>query len=143
MNQQKLEKWIAWLDRINPEVYYLLENRKVFRFLVKEHNTGRMADPRLWSFIKSNYQGNMTMCITRQVDMDNQAISLLALLKDLLSNAGMITRKWFIDNYDSAAGESIFDQLFGEKDTVDTDKLAEDIKGLKGSSEAIKNHRNK
>ncbi len=143
MNNQKLEKWISYLDRINPEVHYLLENRKIFRLLVSEHNSGKFVDPRIWSFIKSNYQGNMTMCVCRQIDLDDNTISLLGLMKDLLKNYEMVTKKWFISNFPKSDREPTFVKLFKDGEIVDVENLRQDIKILKEQSEAVCNHRDK
>src|SRR5260370_7002815 len=130
MNDQKLQKWIRWLDRINCELYYLLENRKIFRTLVRDHNDRKIHNP-LWSFITSNYAGNMTMGISRQVDQNPRTISLFVLLEDLSANANMITKNWFVSNYASATGEPNFKIFFGKGETVDTELIKHDINVLK------------
>lgn len=90
-----------------------------------------MRDPHPWSFIKGNYAGNMTMGVSRQIDVNPEAISILTLLEDLLSNVGMLTKEWFLSNYASASREPTFKLLFGNHDSINDDTLKEDVKNLR------------
>jgi len=100
----KFTKWIKWVDVIHKDTESILLNKEIHsRYLeiVKANiDIQSPSDFHEWSI--RNYGSYVVMAIRRQLDCDNDVISLKRLLTELKDSPQLLTKKWFRSLYSSS-----------------------------------------
>ena len=100
----KFTKWIKWVDVIHKDTESILLNKDIHsRYLeiVKANiDIQSPSDFHEWSI--RNYGSYVVMAIRRQLDSDNDVISLKRLLTELKDSPQLLTKKWFRSLYSSS-----------------------------------------
>jgi hypothetical protein len=99
---QKLQKWERWITPIQDDVIYLLGSRQTYKSygeIVKANQDVMNGGPSFHSWVRSNYVTFVSMAIRRQLDTDNDSISLARLISDIRDNPGDLTRADFVARY--------------------------------------------
>lgn len=98
---QKLKKWIKWLDVIHDEVQQLVIDKDIFcsvQRLIKE-NKKIQKPSSFYKYLGDTYISHSVIGVRRQLKADKQCISFARLLGEIANNPELITRKYYCDLY--------------------------------------------
>ncbi|MFA5770769.1 MAG: hypothetical protein WC894_04730 [Patescibacteria group bacterium] len=95
-----------------------------------------------WEHYKLNLTYFLISKIWHQIDEDNRSLSLINLLKDLLSNHIFITKDWWVAQCEWLSLKT-FENEFGKGDCLDPNLIREDVQSLKETTKEIKEFRHK
>ena len=143
---QKIKKWQEDIEKITGDVEDLLYSKLQAEELEKiiranpfvQQNVGSF-----WEHYKLNYTYFIVSKIWHQIDEDTRSLSLINLLKDLLTNHSLITKSWWVSQGPNALSSSTFEEEFGKGDCLDPSLVCEDMQGLRESTKEIKEFRHK
>jgi len=142
--EQKLKKWVKWLEIIKSEVSELVWSSSIYsetREIIISNpvvNTGN----RFYSWMNRNYVHATLMGIRRQLDTHRDAVSLVNLLTDMKENCNFLTREYHLKQvyllYPSEmhihvqrVGNKTYDDLAGKAANVfPVDKIEDDLQQL-------------
>jgi len=144
-DKQKIAKWQRWQKDIENDIIYLLASRKIYKSYgeIVNGNTNVQNNGVLFhNWIKVNYVTFVAMSIRRQLDTDNDVVSLERLLSDIKLNPESLSRKWHASLYDGFIVNNYADQMFnknaGSGDYIDPVIIEKDLSELKSAGENIK-----
>ena len=110
---QKIKKWQEDIEKITGDVEDLLYSKSQAEELERIIRANLFVQQNIGSFWE-HYKLNLTYFliskIWHQIDEDNHSLSLINLLKDLLSNHIFITKDWWV-----AQCEWLLSETFEEK----------------------------
>jgi hypothetical protein len=93
--EQKLKKWVKWLEIIKSEVSGLVLSSSIYsetREIIISNPVVNTSN-RFYSWMNKNYVHATLMGIRRQLDTHRDAVSLLNLLTDMKENCNFLTRE--------------------------------------------------
>lgn len=151
----RFNKWLKWIEEINSDTQEMLFNKLIFqRYLeiVKGNkDIQRPSDFHEWTI--RNYGAYIVMAIRRQLDTDNDVISVRRLLKEIRLNPELITKTWFRTLYSSlskkfplspdAIADSDFEDHAGKLDYFDPAIAIADLNKLDILGKKITRYANK
>lgn len=93
----KLNKWINWINKIRQDTEDMFLNKSIYvRYLEIVKNNKNIQEPSdFHEWVIRNYGGYIVMAIRRQLDSDNDVISIKRLLKEIKKAPQLITKSWF------------------------------------------------
>ena len=93
---QKLEKWLRWLEIIHRDAEELLDNQYLFSaYIGIIKNNPKIQEPSDFHWwVRDNYVNSVAMSIRRQVDTDSDVITFGKLLKEIQETPQTITKEW-------------------------------------------------
>jgi hypothetical protein len=142
--EQKLKKWVKWLEIIKSEVSDLVWSSSIYsetREIIISNpvvNTGN----RFYSWMNRNYVHTTLMGIRRQLDTHRDAVSLVKLLTDMKENCNFLTRECHLQQvfllfppemhmHMQRLGNKTYDDLAGKSANVfPIEKIEEDLQQL-------------
>ncbi|TCL72350.1 hypothetical protein EDC14_100660 [Hydrogenispora ethanolica] len=142
--EQLVKNYCVWLEKIRLETVILLDHRKSFTELseIVGNNPELHKDNYFFSDISYWYATTVLMCIRRQIDTDQDSVSIARLLLELINNIQSFNKEQFLDNYLRGMSEettSIFREraeeefkLYSEptNNYLDQDKIRKDYNEL-------------
>jgi len=149
----KEKQWLAILRQVEDSVSSLLWNRFLFREFISivEANPQLPENNYFIVWIWENYLCNASIGVRRFVDKDPRSVSLYILLKDIMENPKILSRKrytalfgdtGFANDYNYI--NKGFDELVGKgKDHIDPADVEKDINELIYKTEVLKSYVNK
>jgi hypothetical protein len=151
----RIDKWIRWLDRIEPEVVdEIATNRALFR----EVSEVLDANPEIpgsdfFAYWAGNYGRSQAVAVRRQTDISGQSITLGRLLVEIRANRQLLTRERYVGMYEwghQSRGDGDFDAfayLDPENHQPDETgnelserRIGDDIERLNNSADVIRHH---
>ena len=104
IQDQKFLKWIKWIDLIHKDTESILLNKDIHqRYLeIVKENTDIQSPSDFHEWSIRNYGSYVVMAIRRQLDSDNDVISLKRLLTELKDSPQLLTKQWFRSLYASS-----------------------------------------
>ncbi|OGG18938.1 hypothetical protein A3D78_05785 [Candidatus Gottesmanbacteria bacterium RIFCSPHIGHO2_02_FULL_39_14] len=142
----KVKKWQKEIEVITGDVEDLLYSKYQAEELEKIIRANPFVQQNIssfWEHYKLNYTYFIVSKIWHQIDEDTRSLSLINLLKDLLTNHRVITKSWWVSQGSNALSSSTFEEEFGKGDNLDLNLVCEDIQSLKDSTKEIKEFRHK
>ncbi|MBI2268419.1 MAG: hypothetical protein HYU80_03185 [Candidatus Blackburnbacteria bacterium] len=142
----KIQKWQKEIEEITGDVEDLLYSKyhaDELEKIIKENDFVKQHIGSFWEHYKLNYTFFIISKIWHQIDTDSDSLSLINLLKDLLSNHKLITKNWWVSQGPNVLSSEEFEEKFGKGDFLDSKLVSEDIKNLEGAAKEIKQFRNK
>ena len=143
----KIEQWKVQIERITNDVTDTIESQFIFKRLgeIVKANSKINTDNLFWDHITANFGASLVLGVARQVDERTEVVSLLKLLKDIKNHPGVITKKWFSDQYEPKLphqiGEQHFAEHFGSGVDLDLTMVEKDISDLNSSTAKIEKFR--
>lgn len=143
----KIGQWKDEIERITNDFTDTIEARHILSRLreIITANPKINTDNLFWDHLTASFGASMVLGIARQVDERTEVISLLKLLNDIRSNASIITREWFADQYKPTLpreiGEQHFAENFGQMAELDTAIVEKDIQDLNQATAKVKKFR--
>ena len=95
-----------------------------------------------WEHYKLNPTYFLISKIWHQIDENNDSLSLINLLKDLLRNHIFITKDWWVAQNEWLSSKT-FEDEFGKGDYLDPNLICDDVQSLKETTKEIKEFRHK
>ena len=141
---QKIQKWQKEIEQISDDVEDLLYSKKQAEDLekiIRENTFVQQNIGTFWEHYKLNLTYFLISKIWHQIDENNQSLSLVNLLKDLLSNHAFITKEWWIGQSEWLSSQT-FEEEFG-KESLDPNIVCQDIQNLKKVTTEIEQIRHK
>lgn len=143
---QNIKRWQEEIEQITNDVEDLLyskyqaeELEKIIKLnIFVQQNVGSF-----WEHYKLNYTYFVISKIWHQIDEDSRSLSLINLLKDLLSNHNLITKSWWVSQGPTALSPEEFEEKFGKGECLDSTIVSEDIHNLRESTKEIREFRHK
>jgi hypothetical protein len=138
--QQKLEKWLRWIEEIHKDAEELLQSQYIFstylEIIKNNPDIESPSDFHWWT--RDNYVSYIAMSIRRQAEWkDPDIISLGKLLHEMQQSPEVITRQWYKDtfqydwsdsDFSNVAGTGAhFDPLIAQKDLETLTNLSQNI----------------
>lgn len=111
---QKLKKWIRWLDSIKMDIQKLIDYRHIFwevQKIIRENNVDREPSS-FFSYIGDTYVAYSIMAIRRQIKIDSDSISLSRLLTEVIEYPQLISRDFYKTLYEGSNVEDLADEEF-------------------------------
>jgi hypothetical protein len=92
----QLREWLAYLDRMSPEITSLVRSRNIYQTLREIVGSNpKVATPiTLHNWISVNYAHTSAIAVRRMIDDDTDTVSMVRLLLDVRYHAESITREW-------------------------------------------------
>jgi hypothetical protein len=112
---QKIEKWIRWLEQIRIEVQQLVNYTNIYKEIgdVWNGHPLLMTKPHLFpEFLGSCYATHLVAGVRRQIKIDSNSISLMRLLREIIDNPKSITRSYYHEIYGDGAASNFADVDF-------------------------------
>lgn len=140
---ETLKKWQKWLLIIQRELEDLLISRSMFnRYIEIAKGNPRIHEPSdFHDWTKTNYVSYVASTIRRQLDLDDDVISIHRLLEQIKQNPNLFTKDWHRSLYPklgSAQADANFKEFAGLEDHIDPRIVEEDINKLLKLGENIK-----
>ena len=112
----KIDKWRRWNERIGSEmVEEIFTNRAAYREWIEMlKRNPEIPHSDIIDFQIGNYGRSQAVAVRRQTDVGRQSVSLGRLLQELSSDNGLITREWWVGQYEwghQERGDTDFDQF--------------------------------
>ena len=140
----KIEQWKKEIGIITTDVTNTVESLFIFKRLAEivQANPRINEDNLFWDHLTVSFASTIILGVTRQVDERAEVISLLKLLKDIRDNATVITRAWFVGQYELAGlprqiGEAHFAEHFGSGTSLDVAIVNQDITDLTSKTKKV------
>lgn len=105
---EKLLKWINWIEVIHKDTESVLQNKDIHsRYLEIVKANKEIQSPSVFhEWTISNYGSYVVMAIRRQLDNDNNVVSLKRLLTELKQSPQLLTKQWFRSLYSSSTNNT-------------------------------------
>lgn len=155
-NNRKIIKWKSSIEEIVKDVSDLVESRYIFNEIVSvcKDNEELKKENMFWRVFKMNYVSSAIVGICKQIDERKDILSLIKLLKEISTNPEIITKKWFIFQYQKNRGEIDnqtmrdqakidFEEKFGKGDFIERSIVSSDISKIECCTEIIQTLRHK
>lgn len=110
----KLKKWIRWLEVIEKEVTHLLIKKDIFwevNEMIK-NNKNIQKPSSFYDYLGDTYIAYAVMGVRRQVKIDYTSISLARLLSEIIENPEKISREYYKKLYEGSVVEHFADRYF-------------------------------
>lgn len=104
----KLLKWIKWIEVIRKDTESILLNEDIHsRYLeIVKANKEIQSPSDFHEWTIRNYGSYVVMAIRRQLDNDNDVVSLKRLLSELKESPQLLTKAWFRSLYSSSTNNT-------------------------------------
>ncbi|MGI9558957.1 MAG: hypothetical protein ACR2NQ_04765 [Thermodesulfobacteriota bacterium] len=105
---QKLKKWIQWLETIHGEIRELRMAQEIFssvQELVKK-NKNIQKPSSFYAYLQNTYVSYVLMGIRRQVKNDQSSISFVRLLTEMSKEPSVLHRTYFRQLYEGHTADS-------------------------------------
>lgn len=147
MPNQKVEKWIRWIDAIAEDVQGILAHRQVYDGvgdLVRD-NTAIQKPSAFYDLVGQGYTALAVMAIRRQTKVHKDSVSLAGLLSEIEESPECLTLEWYRAQYpddDPQVTFGIVEKTFADLtlssgDHIDPAVPAADLAEFKAKVEAI------
>jgi len=138
----KLKKWIKWVEIIEKEIYFLIMHSHVYDEVgeIIRTNIKIQKPSAFYELLNTGYAALALSTIRRQIKNNNDSISLLRLMKEIVENPELISREYILSFYDLEIkmGNAEIDTLIGTgRKIIDPLKVEEDLFLLKESTISI------
>lgn len=141
----KIEDWQKQIETITGDVEDLLYSKyQAYELerIIRNNSFVIQHIGSFWEHYKLNYVYFVISKIWHQIDEDPRSLSLINLLKDLLSNHRVVTKNWWTSQGDMLSNVT-FENKFGEDNFLDASWVNNDIKKLQEATKPIKEIRHK
>jgi len=152
---KKLQKWVRWINEICNDTQDILSNKEIYDQYLEMVKTNKEiqspSDFHEWT--SRNYGSYIVMAIRRQLDDDNDVISLKRLLMELKQSPQLLTKKWFKSLYSNSANklpipleafaDSDFEKEAGSMEYFDPSIAETDLSKLEALGKAITRYASK
>lgn len=147
-NDALFNKWNGWLETIKKDTINLFINRHIFWEVQKiiEANPKIHLPSTFYRWMGSMYAVYMSIGLRRQADKDSRAISFYRLLKEIESQAGVVSRERYIalcqdKGLRTEVADREFDRLAGiGRPHIDPSMVNEDRAQLIEQTKDMKNY---
>src|SRR4030042_308372 len=147
---ERLIKWIKWLEVIQADIRSLLLNRNIFwevQNMIKL-NKDIQKPSSFYRYLGDTYVAYSAIAIRRQIKIDNQSISFARLLSEIIEDPMPLSRNYFKSLYVRSAVETFadgdFDQFTGSnKDHICPRMIRGDLDALKLQAKKIEDFADK
>lgn len=116
MTDQRVEKWIRWIDAISADVQRILVHRQVFDEVgdIVRRNPSIQKPSAFHDLLGQGYTALAVMGVRRQVKIDSGSVSLAGLLTDIQATPECLSREWYKAQYgdDPQVGLGVADKAF-------------------------------
>lgn len=101
MANDKRAKWVRYINRIEKQVFRLMDFRRWNRIYEQIVNANERLHPGIpvLDYFRNVYADYAAMAVRRQAKPHGDAISLLDLIEDIAANAEAITLEWTVALY--------------------------------------------
>lgn len=110
----KLSKWIRWLETVKGEVSELVQAKHMFtevREMISA-NPALQIDNSYYHYLASSYASYAISGVRRQLKVDNQSISFARLLTEMANSPDLLTREYYVALYIGSAVKDLADGDF-------------------------------
>ena len=134
----RLKKWLRWLNIIHDDVQQLLVKRNIFwqvQDIIKT-NKDLHKPSSFYDYLGDTYIAYITIGIRRQIKIDNKSISFSRLLNEMIETPEVLSRKYYTGLYKGSVVEDFadkdFDKFSGKGgDHISINIVNADLKELK------------
>ena len=159
--EQMIARWRSEIERIENEIVTLYGSRSIYRRLFKIVD----ANPRIqrgnafYEWLPRNYVFYASTTLRKLLDNDSKVVSLGCLVQSIRKNGHLISREWYISEYNCEMGpewsspqahlkwlsaNEDFDKLVGVgKNTVDGNDLRTRLENIQSLSSLVLEYANK
>lgn len=143
MNEEIFGRWEQWLGTIRDDVYGIMHARHIFKEVqgIVTKNPALQKPNIFYEWMARSYAVTCAMGVRRQADVDQKAVSLMKLLRDMRKHATILTRERHVALYPSVMKEIAgkhFDHIArGAKNHVDPTLLQENITALQEAAKDL------
>ena len=111
---QKLRKWLRWLQVIRDDVQQLVIHKDIFEHVRKiiEANPRIQIPNAFYDFMGGSYAAYAAMGIRRQARYHKDSISFIGLLGDIADNPHALTRGYYVSLYGGPGITHLADKEF-------------------------------
>lgn len=138
---KKLKKWLKWLDVIKAEIQELVVAKHTFHEVQKiiSDNPELHESNSFYRYLANTYVSHAVSGVRRQVKCDDQSISLVRLMTEMVASPQTLSRDYYVALYKGSVVESYADKDFnGFADPnckhIDPDRVSYDLKYLRDVS---------
>ena len=113
---QRLKKWLRWLQVIHDEVQQMLIARDIFwsvQKLIRE-NQKIQKPSSFYKYLGDTYISHVLIGIRRQIKIDNESISLSRLLIEISKTPEILSRKYYTELYSGSVVADKADRDFNK-----------------------------
>ncbi|SDH66311.1 hypothetical protein SAMN05216603_111167 [Pseudomonas benzenivorans] len=113
---QKLKKWLRWLDIIKGEVQDLVISKHTFHEVQKliKNNPLLHKPSSFYDYLSRTYVSHVVMGLRRQIKCDNQSISMARLFEEMIESPQAFTRSYYVGLYKGSVAECFADKDFNK-----------------------------
>jgi len=125
----RLKKWIRWLEIIYYDITQLLVKQNIFWELqdIIKANSKLQKPSSFYKYLGDTYIAYITIGIRRQIKNDKYSISFARLLTELSQTPSVLSRKYFIGLYSGFAVEHLANRDFDKFCGINKDYISPDI----------------
>jgi len=132
-NSSYIQSWTKQINSVKTDTENMLVNRYFLKeyFAIVQKNK-RIQNPRdFHDWVTGNYYCAIVMNIRRQLDIRNDSISFLKLLKEIEKNPEILSRYWYKNTHQYDWADVDFTNNAGSGSFIDKKIVNGDIKKLK------------
>lgn len=138
---QKLSKWLRWLEVIKGEVQDLVVTKHTFhevQGLIKD-NPLLHQPTSFYDYLSRTYVSHIIIGLRRQLKCDKQGISMARLFEEMIETPQAFTRRHYVSLYKGSVVERFADKDFNKfaapkAPHIDPTLVAADLARLRGAS---------
>jgi hypothetical protein len=110
-NNDRINKWRRWLDRIRDDMHDIYGNQAAFNEINSMLTDPRILGSVILDYLAGNYGRSQAVAVQRQTDQNGQSMALGRLLAELSHSTELIARNWVVGQYQWGA-QGIGDRAF-------------------------------
>ena len=101
MSDERVQKWVRWIDAIAEDVQGVLAHRQIFDGIgeLVNGNESIQKPSAFYDLIGQGYTALAVMAIRRQVKIHRDSVSLAGLLTEIEETPAILSRKWYAAQY--------------------------------------------
>ncbi len=139
--KQKHEKWLCWLKDMKGEIRELVMAKYIYHEIINIRDNNphlNKQDNLFFEYLAHTYTSHAVSGIRRQVKYSKQSISFARLLKEIISEPKILSRKRYVELYKPPAidwADKDFNQFTSPGSAyINPDLVANDLTSLQESS---------
>jgi hypothetical protein len=146
MADSRIEKWRRWCeDRIYPEVTVMHLYRDTFNEVGRIVGESDLPPSYFWRYLPETYSTTQAVAVRRQAEVSDRVVTLGRLLSEMESDAGRLSRRWFIDMWgwdDERMADETFSKKFAGRagEHLDPAIPAADLAALQRGAASVKKY---
>ncbi|MDP1653493.1 MAG: hypothetical protein Q8L56_12310 [Rhodocyclaceae bacterium] len=111
---QKLKKWLRWLEILKGEVQDLVVAKHIFHEVQGMiHDNPLLHQPSsFYGYLSNTYVSHVVIGVRRQIKRDNRSISMARLFQEMIDTPQAFPRAYYTEKYKGSAKEDSANRAF-------------------------------